>query len=265
MSNIVRIPSKLYNSLDQKGGAKLIAYYAMVKYYKDDIKYYAYKAKNNKTVSGSSLIRSKTNISLNSIRKYNPQIIELGLSYFDHKADYVLKGNRKLKKEYGQKLVPIRIGKNLIKTQYNILSVKINSAYNNQQKEISKKKHRSEILSHKNNPRSNREARKIKSLISTFGTEIIVNDKAILSNQSYAKIKDGSIDNKSKGQYWKKVLVKNGIVITERVYEFIKKMSYEQYLVARQNSNYVNIIYRKGFLCLESISSFKPIDLVSMT
>lgn len=261
MSKTVRIPSKLYNALDEKGGAKLVAYYCMVKAYKNGIKYYSFKSKNNKTVTGASLIRSKTNISLNSIKKYNPMIVEMGLAYFEHKGDFVLKGNEKLKKEYNHKLVPIVIGSGLVDTSHKLLSVKLFANFNAQNRMISKKKHRSEILSHADCPRSNKEARYIKRIQKEFGN-FTLNDKAVLSNQSYARIKDGTINYKSKGQYWKSVFLRKGILFSNRIYELIKKIPYIEYLSLKKESNYCNLVYVNGFLAIETASSFIPVNLV---
>jgi hypothetical protein len=115
---VARISSKLYFDLYQKGGDKLIAVYVILKTSRNgEIKYYSHKSKNNKFVGGFSLLRSKTNLTLHSIKKYVPILIDMGLCFIDKNGDFVMIGNEKIKDLYNsRKLVPINIGVNLSET-----------------------------------------------------------------------------------------------------------------------------------------------------
>jgi hypothetical protein len=271
VSVVVRIPSKLYfdlwstgNSIQGLSGDKLIAVYSILKSYRSgEIKYYSYKSKNNKTVSGLSLLRSKTVLTLSVIEKYVPVLIEMGLCFIDKNGDFVVLGGEKIKELYNSyKLVPIVVGKNLNDTATNCISVRIHAKYDEQKKMISKKQYRSEIILQGLNPRTNKEYRIGKSFYKRFGDFEIL-DNTVLSNQSYAVLKDDSADNKSKGHYWKNKLKKAGILKTKREFERIKKMSYSFYLGLKASGSLANsVTYVKGYLVEEKISSFTPINII---
>jgi len=235
--NIVRIASGLYNVLLEKGGLKLVSVYCTIKFHKRGrLKYFAYASKNNKRVQEYTLLSKESDISLNTLKKYVPALIELGLLWFD-KGDAVLLGNEKCKKLFkSKKLVPIKIGKNIINTQYNVLSVKLHSECRQQKSMIKKKLNRSELK------------------FSDY-------DKPVLSNQGYAVLKDGSINNKSKGAYWKSRLIKNCIVIAERNIRYIRKMIFSEYIKLKNTRQSFKFRYSKGWLVEEFISYMTPVNL----
>jgi len=271
MQTVFRIPSRLYAQLFELGnstpsisGDKLIALYSILKMSRQgEIKYYSYKAKNNKDVSGYALLRAKTGVSLSTLKKYVPLLIELNLCYFDKNGDFVLKGNEKLKKEYGAKLVPILIGKNLIDTSYNVISVRIFSAEKAQKNKIKKKQTRSELIMQANNPKSLKDLKRIKRYLKDGKGIEEINEKIVLSLQGFSVLKDGTKDNKSKGCYWKSKLKQKGLVKTTRNFDKIEEISYVDYLNLKKYGYISNkYVYKKGNICLETVSSFNPINLI---
>lgn len=272
MQQVYRIPSKLYSDLWRTGnstpsisGDKLIAIYSLLKKSRNkEVKYYAYKAKNNKTVSDYALLRAKTNISLSTLKKYVPVLIEKGLCFFDVNGDFVLIGNRKLNDKYGHKLLPIVLGKNVIETSYNVISIRIFSSEKKQKTAIEHKKTRSELYDRRDNPRNLKEYKKIKKLIKNGYEDSPINEKISLSVQGFAKLKDGEAGNKSKGCYWKSKLKSRGIVKTKRVFDKISKMTYSQFLLLKNSGTLERgITYFNGYMVREEVSTFSPTNLVS--
>jgi hypothetical protein len=261
----VRIPSMLYFSLSEQGGVKLISVYATLKAFKNgNIKYYAYTSKNNKFVSGYGLLRNKTNISLPTLKKYVPILIDMGLCSFHSNGDFVMLGGEKVKELYNSyKMIPIKIGENIIKTQYNCLSVKCHSEQRQQLTMISKKTHRRDLLKQLSNPTSLKGLKSAKRVEAKFGKKIEIIDNVVMSNQGFAFLKDGTENNKSKGSYWKSRLVKNGIIKSTRRYELGKKMSYGAYLEYKKLFFYKGMTYSNGRLAEELVSGFSAVDLIN--
>lgn len=265
MDKTYRIPSNLYFQLYKKGGDKLISVYSILKTSRNgEIKYYSFQSRNNKIVSGYSLLRNKTNLTLHSLKKYVPLLIELNLCWFDNNGDFILLGNEKTKslfRKNDKKLVPIKIGKNLTHTAYNVLSVRFHSSESKQLKQIEKKHIQRELLSRKDDPRSLKELKQIRKILKYDKPDSYFIDKCVLSTTSYAYIKDCS-DSKSKGAYWKNVLKQKNIITTSRRFEEIKKMSLKEFLKLKSSYKMPKIlVYRNGHLVKELVSSFKTINL----
>jgi len=258
----VRIPSKLYfdlwsrgNSIQGLSGDKLIAVYSIIKSSRDkEIKYYAYKSKNNKTVSGFSLLRAQTVLNLQVIEKYVSVLIEMGLCFIDKNGDFVLLGGERIKELYNSyKLVPIVVGKNLNETATNCIKVRLCSKRDEQQTMIAKKKYRSEIISHG--------GRLAQYFERTF-TDLKIVDNTVLSNQGFACLKDGQMDKKSKGHYWKKKLKAAGIIKTKRVFTVICKMSKSDFIQAKKYGKiYENHFqWKDGYLYEEQVSQYSIME-----
>jgi len=268
---ITRIPSKLYFDLWSRGndnpktsGDRMIAVYAMLKSYRDgEIKYSAYKSRNNKTVSGYALLRKKTNLSLNTLKLYVPVLIDMGLCLFDKNGDFVLVGGEKIKELYNSyKLIPIIIGANLIKTSYYSYYVRAHSSERRQRKQIEIKKHRSETIKQGDNPRTNREYKAACRMYKRF-PEIEITDNVILSNRGYANLKDGSINKTSKGQYWKSKMKLNGFIKSKRRFDLIQRMSLHQYFCLKEDGGVKNCqTYRYGHLVEETVALLEVVNQV---
>jgi len=277
MNKIFRLPSRLFYDLWDKGnnfsgltGEKLIAVYSILKSSREkEVKYYSYKSKNNKIISGYSLLRAKTNLSLHVIQKYVPVLIEMGLCFIDKNGDFVLLGNEKVKELYNcTKLVPIRIGRNLIDTADNILSVKLFAAEKQQKLQYKKRLTRSEIIKQGVDPKNSQQLKKAQSVLKRFGDITNLNEKTVLSVEGFAVLKHGAENNlkniKSSGNYIKRKLKIKGLVKTKRQFEKIQKMSYEDYLNFKKLGMLTyRHTYSNGFLVEEKISSFSPVDLIT--
>lgn len=273
MKGIFRIPSQLYFDLWIKGnelpsltGDKLIAVYSILKFYRDNgIKYYSYKSKNNKNISGYSLLRAKTNMSLHVIEKYVPVLIEMGLCFIDNNGDFVLLGNQKTKDLYNSyKLVPINIGKNVTDTAVNVMFVRADAKDKEEQKQYRKKLTRSVIISQGVNPQNSNQLRDAKNTLKRFGEITYLNEKTVLSNGGFAVLKHGAENNikhlKSSGSYWKKRLKDKGLITTKRQFSNIEKMSYDCYLnLKRLGFLEKSQTYRQGFLVNETASAFSVV------
>lgn len=262
MQSTYRIPSKLYFDLYQKGGDKLIAVYSVLKQSRNEEKqYFSFTSKNNKKVSGYSLLRNKTNLSLHTLKKYVPILIDARLCSFNDNGDFLLLGNRKAKKLYNSyKLVPINIGKNLIHTSYNSFLVRLHSNEKKQCKKIQKNNFQSELLIKQNNPSTLKELKEIKKLLREdkkgFETDVTV-----LSIKSYANLKDLSSD-KSKGYYWKKKLIDKNVIKSKRRFLKIKKMTFDEFSFLKNNCK-INkeATYHDGCLSIELVSEFKTMSV----
>lgn len=269
MSKVARIPSKIYyqlfeiaekNSLDPD---KVLGCYAIIKTSRKKEKFLSYTAKNNKFVGGYSLLRKKTNISLNTLKKYVPSIVEAGLIRFEKNGDIRIIGNNKLKTENkNYKLVPIQILGNLSRTAKSSLNVRLHSSARQQKYLISKKSHQRELIMQASNPRSQKRLKKAQALIKKHGEKgIEVIDKVVLSNQGYCMLKFGESDNKSKGHYWKTTMKNLGFIETKRRFKKIKKMSFGEYKVFKQHCDELTrnrFTYFRGHLSEELISEMKP-------
>ena len=261
---IARISSKLYFDLfEREGSDKLIAVFSILKTSRTEDKYYAYTSKNNKFIGGYSLLRAKTILTLHVIKKYVPVLIDMGLvSILDNGNVYIM-GGEKIKTLYSsRKLVPIVIGKNLNDTADNAFIVRTHSAQLQQERQIIKKQNRSELLKQLSNPTNYKLYKRAQRLSKRMGgEEITIIDEVVLSNQGYAVLKKGAIDNKPVGCYWKQKLVKKGLIESKRRYTRLKKMSYGEYLGYIDLFPHSKAVYRSGFLCKEEIATLKNIDL----
>lgn len=262
---IVRISSRLYFDLFQRGGDKLIAVYCTIKSSREFDKYYSYTSKNNKILCGYSLLRAKTTLTLHVIKSYVPILIDMGLCSIIDNGDFYILGGEKIKELYdSKKLVPILIGSNLNNTADNVMSVRLHAEHNEQQRQINKKQYRSELLKQASNPTNYKLFKKAQRLLKKLGEEkITIVDTVVLSNQGYALLKNGSEDKKSMGGYWKSKLVKKGIITSERRFKKLQKMTYSEYLTYKSFYSNNKAVFKNGFLCEEQIASLSPINLIS--
>lgn len=267
---IVRIPSKLYSSLFNEGGDALLSVYSTLKADKaGEIKFKSFKSKNNKFVGGYSLLRHKTNISLATLKKYVPVLVNMGLIRFESKGDVSMLGNNKLKKSFGTKMIPVAVSEKLIETRYNCVSVRLHSAMKNQERRIERKKNLSELLSSdESQVKTLKKLKQIKRAKRKYSLEdLAITDQTVLSLQGFALLKCGEKDNKTKGAYWKRKLKQKGILATSRQFKLVEGMGmpYSQYSYLRAQGAFPkNTIYKYGGASEELISSFTSINIVDI-
>lgn len=267
---IVRIPSRLYFDLFSIGGDKMLAVFAILKANSDNSRYYAYKGRNNKITSKYGLLRAKTNISLSVLEKYVPQLIELHLCKFDEQGNFIMKGAKLLRESYNYKfkegkkvydnsvkMIPLVIGETFIETSYNMASPRFHSLKDKQEKQINSKKKLCELQSQGANTTNITKYKAYKSALRKGKFDNLhLTENVVLSNQGYAKLKDNSIDNKSKGEYWKQVYIKKGLVKSERNFEKVQKMSFAEYQIFKKLNDFnPKLTYFQGYLVISLVSS----------
>lgn len=254
MNKTVRIPSKLYHDLYTRGGDKLVAIYCIIKSSRNgEDKYAIYKSKNNKVVAGYNLIKAKTVLSLSSIQKFVPILIEMGVCSIDFNGNFIVLGGEKLKQKYNcKKLVPISIGKNLKETMENSFIVRLHSNFTQQEKKINKKKYLSELKCKAKY--SHKAYTELKRRLKNMGELSPLTDNIILSNKGFSRVQSGE-EKKSNGAYLKSKLVKRGLISTERRFKRICQLSYSNYKEYKNNDVFpINYIYNNGWVLEELVS-----------
>ena len=270
---ISRIPSRLYYALFKEGGDNLLSVYCSIKAFKgEQIKFKAYKSKNNKFVGGYSLLRSKTNISLSTLKRYVPVLENMGLLKFEVNGDVSLLGNNKLKSLYGEKIVPVPVCMKLVDTRYACMTVRLHSAQQQQYRMIEKKANLRELLLQGVDAVKNlRQLKAFKKAVKKYGNDaskLNYTDQTVLSVQGYAFLKHHKKDNKSLGNYYKKKLKEKGIVSTNRRFKEMsgyEPMSYSEFLFLRKvGATESKVVYRRNRVMKELTSSFTPINIIDI-
>lgn len=251
MHKTVRIPSRIYFQLLEKGGDKLISVFCTLKSQRKGKKYYSYTAKNNRFVSHFSLLRQQTTLSLSVIKKYVPMLVDMGFVVLEKNGGVSIIGNNKLKKldtRNNTKLVPIQVFNKYKKTELYSYYVRIHSNEKSQKKIIGKKLQRSEII--KKSPSTYIEKQNHKRVVESFGKEIDYTENVMLSNTSFSEIKDS--DKKpsvSKGNYLKRKLCEENILYSKRQFKKLEKLSYVQF--KKRNIQERGITYFNGYMVRE--------------
>ena len=247
----VHINSKLYADLFSLGGDNLVAVYCMLKFSKNgEIK--IYKEKNRNIYH---TLKTKTNLSVTTLRKHIKQLVKLEVCYFDSVGNFVLKGNNKLNKEYKkEKLVRVKVG-SYKQTRLFSFFVRIRTMERLQKKAIDRRHEQNKILARqrKGHCITKREKNFLKSC-EMYKSEGDYNAKTVLSNQGYSKLKKGYEASKSVGYYWKKKLVSAEIIKTERQFKFLRKGTLLDYLQNREFDR--TIVFKNGKIYKELIPSF---------
>ena len=247
----VHINSKLYADLFSLGGDNLVAVYCMLKFSKNgEIK--IYKEKNRNIYH---TLKTKTNLSVTTLRKYIKQLVKLEVCYFDSVGNFILKGNNKLNKEYKkEKLVRVKVG-SYKQTRLFSFAVRIRTMERLQKKAIDRKHEQNKILARQRKGYciTKREKNFLKSC-EMYKSEGDYTAKTVLSNQGYSKLKKGYEASKSVGYYWKKRLVSAEIIKTERQFKFLRKGTKLDYLENREFDR--TVVYKKGKIYKELIPSF---------
>ena len=247
----VYINSKLYADLFSLGGDNLVAVYCMLKFSKNgEIK--IYKEKNRNIYH---TLRTKTNLSVTTLRKYIKQLVKLEVCYFDSVGNFVLKGNNKLNKEYKKKkLVRVKVG-SYKQTRLFSFAVRIRTMERLQKKAIDRRHEQNKILARqrKGHCITKREKNFLKSC-EMYKSEGDYNAKTVLSNQGYSKLKKGYEASKSVGYYWKKKLVSAEIIKTERQFKFLRKSTLSDYLQNREFDR--TVVFKNGKIYKELVPSF---------
>lgn len=267
MEKITRINSRLYYDLfsSDESGDRVISLFLHLKQIRGNNRCIeSYKARNNKFVSGYSLLRAKSNISISTLKKYVPILINKGLVRFDEMGNVFVLGGDKINILYStEKVVPVQLGKNLVETAHNSFYVRIHALYGAQKKQIAKKKSQKELLLQVASPKSATEYKKalrLKKQLEEKGKVIEIVDTPILSREGFSKLrfkKDTTkMVSKSSGFYYKKILKDRGSISTRRRFEKVMKMTYSEYNNCKNYYTSSSYTYINGYLSIELISSF---------
>lgn len=251
MKNAVVLNSRLYSSLFEIGNDELISVFSLLKFNKNStIKYY--------NVKNYAELSKRTTLSITTLKKYVPILINLGLCKFESNGDFSVLGNNKINKLYKKgrlKLVPIEIG-TYKQTKLFSFRVRILRMEQNQKNTIDTKSNRNNIIA-KGNKRqflSKLEFKQLKNLKKKDISITDINDKVILSIQGYYKLKSGKQNKGNNGQFWKAKLIEAGIIKARRVQELIKKCNKEEFKALRGYDK--SLFYYKGGVYRELISEF---------
>lgn len=252
LQNAVVLNSKLYSFLFEEGGDELISVYSMLRFYKrGQIKYY-----NEGKLTGYKLLHEKTKLSLTTLKRYVPQLIELNLCSFDTHNQLVIAGTTKIDKLFKNKKskrVPVEIG-TYKQTKLFSFRVRILRMEQFQKNRIDRRYELNNIIEKKNNNRflSRSEHLKYKAMRDIdweYYESGNFEPNTVLSNQGYSKLK-----GKNSGAYWKKQLVSAGVIKTKRNIKLMRKCTKEEYQKIKLRDK--SFSYYKGKLYKEFPSRF---------
>lgn len=246
LQNAVVLNSKLYSDLFGQGGDELIAVYSLLRFHKrGKIKY-----KNEGKLTGYKLLHNKTKLSLTTLKKYVPQLIELNLCRFDKHNQLFIIGTNKINKLYTTKrpkLVPIEIG-TYKQTKLFSFRVRILRMEQNQKNRIDRRDALNKIIGKRENKRflSKSEFAMFKAMRDIdwdYYNSGNFEANTVLSNQGYSKLK-----GRNSGAYWKKELVSAGIIKTKRNIRIfgtkrISKETKREYISGKISEKWMYLVY----------------------
>lgn len=215
-----------------------------------------YKNSNNKRTSGYRLLAKNSGLSINTLKKYVPDLIELGLCRFTDNGSLLMTGKKKLSKK--KKFVKVIIGRNLAETKNYVNGIIICGNIRNQRTLIDKKITLSIILCKlaKDIPLTKKECRLYKNAVKNGGINLHDLKKVENTVLSNSRISDLITHNLSQspslGTYYRKKFVENGQILSRRRFKRVvdHKMSWEHFISIRKSlyDNYGFVTYRKGYV-----------------
>jgi hypothetical protein len=245
-NKVLRIDSKMYYEMYKLGGSILVATYAELKAFRNlEERYVPIKHKsNNKVSTGYSLLVKCTGISRQTLEKYVPMLESLQFCHFDASNGALhLDGYNKTKLSNNNKLVPIKIGRNLKETELFVDSVILKANLDAQGKEIEKKVTLTEkirLYNSKDGFLTTKDCKKIQKLklprkkgkIDASGLNMV--KTLILSNNRIATLLNKG-DSKASGQYLKTKFKSAGIITTKRRFKDVlgRMITFEEYKVQK--------------------------------
>lgn len=162
-------------------------------------------------LKGIGLVSKVTGISRKTLSKYLAVLISLNLVSFSRNGSLLFAGNKKLEEKYRSKskkervkYLKIIIGKTIAETALNSYNIRLHGYIDSIKRRIDKNETSTELKS----------------------TKL---DKVTLSVLGFGLLKSGQRNKSSKGNYWKRKVIKAGYIYTSRQYEFIDYCTYEEY------------------------------------
>jgi hypothetical protein len=252
MQNYTTINSKLYATLFEEGGDALIAVYAKLKSAKR-INGRIFKEQNRNIYH---TLKTETNLSISTLRKYIKVLIKLNLCSFDSQGNFYLVGGNKINKQFKtRKYVRVEIG-TFAQTKLFSFRVRIYTIERLQKKALERKYKLKNIIARMDKGFfiSKQELNFLKRCKAKGQTTENYNAKIVLSNQGYSKLKHGEERSKSSGNYWKKKLVKANLIQVKRQFKYLRKGTLSDYLQNREFDR--TIVYKNGKIFKELIPTF---------
>ena len=252
------INSRLYSELFSLGGDSLVSVYAILRASKNKgIKIYK---EENRNIYHT--LKTKTGLSVTTLRKYVKILNGLNLSYFDSVGNFVLVGRNKINDRYKKKkYVIIQIGKNLTETKLYSFKVRLLRMETIQKSRLDRREKQVKVKERQDKGYflTKWEKKLIKNL-TVKDLEYLENKesfcaKTVLSNIGFSKLQFNSNEvSKSRGWYWKKRLIKSGIIEVKRRFKYLRKGTKKEYNILRRINPAVK--FRNGRLFEELTSEF---------
>ena len=252
MTQYTNINSKLYSTIFFEGGDTLLAVYAKLKF-----------AKRNSTKifkeNGRSIyhtLKTETNLSITTLRRYVKVLIKLNLCSIDSEGNFAMVGTTNINKLYkSKKSIRVEIG-TFAQTKIFSFRVRIYTMEKSQKKAIDRKDKQINIIARQSKGYWTSKAEKHFVNICHFKGKTVedFNAKTILSNQGYSKLKHGAERSKSSGKYWRNKLVKASIIQVKRGFQFLKRCTRSEYLRNRGYDR--SIVFKNGKMFKELIPYF---------
>ena len=267
------IDAKVYALLTRKELPKgcdtftLVAVYASLLHNRNNSHCYVpFKNKsNNKTTSGYRLLARENKISLNTLKKYVPLLMEESICYFTKGGGFFMVGAKTLAEQYNNKKnkkVCIHIYDSLVDIKTSVMAVPImTNIIVSQTKSIDKKLtlSKTKMALKKNYNVSLKQFKKLEKAIEAGYDFSSVQNNTILSVNGLERILESVGNGSYDGKYWKKKLVENGYLTFRRRFKSLssKTMSYQEYL---KHKPYFegHITYTNGRICKEVVSEVSP-------
>lgn len=261
----IRLNSVLYAQLFNEGGDKLISLYVQLKACKNSrIKIKAHKSTKGHKLQRYGLLRKESHLSLSVLKTYLPQLMRLGLCWFDNNGDFVMLGNRKINELYKTKkrlkIVRVRVGNSFKETQMYSYLVRIKSSQLQQEKHAAVKAHRENLVAKhtKGYFLKPNERQQLNRILEKNLSYINITDKSVLSHAGFAKLKTQELNYPSKGEYWRNKMVKAGLIKVKLRREFIGEYTYKQFLQLKYVKK--NLIFDSGKVYEQLPSEFKVVS-----
>ena len=270
MRKSISINSRLYATLLEKGGDRLVAFYAHLRAAKNGRdRYRPIIGGNGRIIKHYNLLKRETSFSIRTLKKYIQQLQELELCNFSNDGGFYLKGTNKINKEYkSKKYVPIHLGETLAQTTVFSYGVRLHAMENSQRNHIDRKDLRINILARaeKRQFLNPVEWKILKSLrkkgISLDSLQSNYCDKIILSRAGFGKLKDGQTDNPHKGHYWRNKAKSAGIIKTRRRSIMLQKCTKGQFLQYKSHLKNPRLNYFAGAMWEETVPEFCTVDFL---
>lgn len=252
MTNYTNINSKLYSGLFELGGDNLLAVYCKLKFAKRR-KIKIYKEQNKNIYQ---TLKTETNLSVTTLRRYIKVLSKENLCYFDTKGNFCMSGTNKINNYYkSKKTIRVEIG-SYKETKLFSFRIRLKRLEQNQKNTLDRKYKQKNIMSRMSKGYfvTKQERRFLNNCEKRKKTVEGYTAKTVLSNQGYSKLKHGAERSKGSGFYWKSKLVKANIVQVKRRFKFLRKGTVLDYLENRRIDR--TITYKNGRIFKELVPSF---------